>query len=466
MPASDQTAAAARATTSTADLRALSQLLDQALQLPASRIEPWLAALPDAARHLAPRLRGVMHQHRTGACAQFLASSPRLNGAPTESPVQAGHRAGPYTLLREIGRGGMCSVWLAERADVVEASETADGAEAAAAAEGRCRPARQPRLVAIKLPHRALDADTTRRMARERDITALMHHPQVARLRAAGVDADQRPYLVLNPVHGLPLDQWCKPDPTRRPTRPQARLQTRLRLAVQLARALAYVHSRGVVHRDLKPANVTVSSRGRVHLLDFGIARRLPGAQQPDDASGNELSFTPAYASPEQRRGEPTTTASDVYSLGVLLFELFTGHLPHGPLTPVMPAEPMAVDRPRYPARGWLLGPGLLDRGATPPLASQCAPDAATAARLRGAIDALLYQALALSPDQRPVSAAAMADLLEAALQASQRGGNKAAGQGQRQPSEHQPFERQAFADPAKAVCGLSGSAQPQRLIQ
>jgi serine/threonine-protein kinase len=356
--------------TSTADLRALSQLLDQAMQLPASGVDAWLAALPDAVRHLAPRLCSLLQQHRTGACGGFMASSPRLNDDSTASNVQPGHRAGPYRLLREIGRGGMCSVWLAERTG-----------------PGRAR------QVAIKLPNRALGADTTCRMARERDITALMNHPRVARLRDAGLDGDERPYLVLDRVQGLPLDQWRE---HRQPS-----LRARLRLAVQLARALAYVHGLGVVHRDLKPANVMVSARGHVHLLDFGIACGLPPAQQATAEPSTELSFTPAYASPEQRRGEPTTVASDVYSLGVLVFELLTGQLPH---------EPQAT------GRGWLTPISSATRESTPPLSSSHAVDAATAAHLRGAIDAVLFQALAPLPARRPASAAAMAGALRVCL--------------------------------------------------
>nr|AEQ20339.1 serine/threonine protein kinase [uncultured bacterium EC5] len=350
-------------------------MLDQALRLPASQVDAWLVALPDVTRHLAPRLRSLLQQHRTGACAGFMASSPRLNDDRTASSVKPGHRAGPYRLLREIGRGGMCSVWLAERAE----------------RSGRSRSPCPARQVAIKLPHRALDADTTRRMAHERDITALMDRPQVARLRGAGLDAEKRPYLVLDHVQGLPLDQWC--------ARRQPSLQARLRLAVQLARALAYVHGLGVVHRDLKPANVLVGPRGQVHLLDFGIACRLPPAQQAEDTACTELSFTPAYASPEQRRGEPTTGASDVYSLAVLVFELLTGRLPHAPQAVV---------------GGWLTRTGTASRECAPPLASSRAADAGTAAHLRGAIDAVLCQALAPRPAQRPASAAAVADVLQA----------------------------------------------------
>lgn len=343
---------------SAADFQTLSRLLDQALRLPAHRTDAWLASLPAAAQHLVPKLRGLLQLHRSDACAGFLANSPRLAEPAPQASLLPGHRAGPYRLLRPIGRGGMCSVWLAEHTGL----------------QGR------PRF-AVKLPHREPDADTIRRMARERDITALMAHPQVARLRDAGTDGDGRPYLVLDAVAGRPLDRWCQQH--------QPGIAGCLRLGVQLALAVAHAHSRGVVHRDLKPANVLVGG-GQVHLLDFGIACHWPVAAVPQGASSAELSLTPAYASPEQRRGEPTSFQSDIFSLGVVMFELLTGHLP-APISP--PARALAA-----------------------PLASSMAPDAASAARLKGPIDALLRKAMATRPERRHASAQALAQALQACL--------------------------------------------------
>lgn len=370
---------------SAADLHTLSRLLGQALRLPAHRTEAWLGGLPATAQNLVPKLRGLLQMHRADACAGFLSNSPRLAEPAPQMSLQPGHRAGPYRLLRPIGRGGMCSVWLAEHT----------------------RLCGKPRF-AVKLPHRETDADTARRMARERDITALMAHPHVARLRDAGSDTEGRPYLVLDLVGGRPLDQWCQQH--------QPDIEGRLRLGVQLALAVAHVHSRGVVHRDLKPANVLVDAGGQVHLLDFGIACLWPAQATPAGSAGTELSLTPAYASPEQCRGEPTTFRSDIYSLGIVMFELLTGRLSCPAARP-----PVLSSRPGHPAvhrpgRNVLAPaiPPMTARAA--PKASSMATDAASAARLQCPIDALLRKAMASRPDRRHASALALARALQACL--------------------------------------------------
>ena len=352
-------------------LQALSRLLDQALDLPPERLEPWLCSLGADDRTLLPRLRTLLAKHRAGSCAAFMSTGPRLDETADVNAGQAGQAGetgetvGPYRLLREVGRGGMSTVWLAEREDL--GSNT---------------------LFAIKLPHRRVDESLARRAACEREITALMRHPHVARLRDAGVDHHQRPYLVLDPVAGQPLDVFCAAR--------QLGVDGRLRLFVQLARAVAYVHGRGVVHRDLKPANVLVNQAAQVQLIDFGIACRLPSqADGNNSARDGEHSLTPSYASPEQLRSQAPRLASDVYSLGVVLFELLTGKLPF------------------LRRRGLLAG---LDRATTalpPPLASDAASDPSTAARLRGRLDAILAQALAAEPEQRHASARALADDIE-----------------------------------------------------
>ncbi len=409
------------------DFQSLSRLLDQALRLPADSTEGWLACLPPAARHLAPRLRVLLQLHHSGACAGFMANSPRLNDTAPQAGVQAGHRAGPYKLLRPIGRGGMCTVWLAEHTG----------------RRGR------PRF-AVKLPHQAPDANLARRMARERDITAQMAHPNVTRLRDAGTDADGRPYLVLDRVDGKPLDQWCQQQ--------QIDIDGRLRLGVQLARALAHVHSRGVVHRDLKPANVLVSAGGQVHLLDFGIACQCPAAAPPEGASASELSLTPAYASPEQRRGDATTFSSDMFSLGIVMFELLTGQLPEGlpgPQAPQGPHERPVRSGLRHPVWG-LLAPACAPvRPRAAPLAGRMASDAPSAARLQGPIDALLRKAMARRPERRHASALAFADALQACLNS-----NAAMGA----PARRQPVAAPVMPEVAAPVpSAFKPTARPQR---
>jgi serine/threonine-protein kinase len=227
---------------------------------------------------------------------------------PTSESVDRGSlasgRLGPYRLLRELGRGGMGAVYLAERDD-----EQYD------------------RRVAIKvLPVGLLGWGFRTRFLLERRILASLEHPNIARLYDAGVAEDGTPYFVMEYVEGRRIDVHCD----------EHRLSVRERLALfdQACDAVQFAHRNLVVHRDLKPANMLVSSEGAVKLLDFGIAKLL----RDDGDSGMTLTnaggfraLTPDYASPEQLRGEPVSTATDVYALGVLLFELLTGSKPYHP---------------------------------------------------------------------------------------------------------------------------------------
>jgi eukaryotic-like serine/threonine-protein kinase len=350
---------------SLADLSTLSRLLDEALDLDPGQSEAWLTALPEAHRHLLPQLREMLAEHRSKRRAGFMTGGPKLaSGATDETLARPDDRVGPYRLIREIGRGGMGTVWLAERAD------------------GSLK-----RQVAVKLPRLAWGASLAERMARERDIGALLEHPNIARLYDAGVDASGRPYLALEYIDGQPLDAWCKANALRVPER--------LRLFLQVARAVAYAHGRLVVHRDLKPSNVLVSADGQAHLLDFGIAKLLhdasPGGPGLTQEQGHVL--TPRYASPEQIQGETITVASDVYSLGVLLYELLTGRLPFHAATPAaLEAEVLQGE---------------------PPLASSRAHDKATARALRGEIDAILGKALKRVPALRYASVDALVQDVE-----------------------------------------------------
>lgn len=350
---------------SPADLSTLSRLLDEALDLDPAQAEAWLAALPNVHRHLLPQLREMLAEHLSPGRAGFMSDGPKLAGGPVDETVaRPDDLVGPYRLIREIGRGGMGAVWLAERAD------------------GSLK-----RHVALKLPRLAWGAGLAERMARERDIGALLEHPNIARLYDAGVDAQGRPYLALEYIDGQALDAWCEAK--------ELDVPERLRLFLQVARAVAYAHGRLVVHRDLKPSNVLVTADGQAHLLDFGIAKLLhegaPGEVGLTQEQGSVL--TPHYASPEQILGETITVASDVYSLGVLLYELLSGRQPfHATGAAVLEAAVLAGE---------------------PPLASSRAQDKAIARVLRGEIDAILGKALKRAPAQRYGSVDALAQDIE-----------------------------------------------------
>ena len=351
-----------------ADLTALSRLLDQAMELDGNAREAWIVALPEADRHLEPMLREMLAERDSARTSGFLSSMPELADQPSASDEVAatGELVGAYRLIREIGRGGMGSVWLAERAD------------------GSFK-----RQVALKLPRLAWGAGLAERMAREREIGALLEHPNIARLYDAGVDERGRPFLALEYIDGVQIDAWCKDKALP--------VRERLKLIVQVARAASYAHGRLVVHRDLKPSNVLVTPDGQTHLLDFGIAKLLheakPGEVGLTQEQGRVL--TPHYASPEQMRGEAITVQSDVYSLGVLTYELLTGSTPYRPTRKTLGALEEAI----------LEG--------EPPLVSGRASHKAAAKALRGELDAILAHALRRNSGQRYATADAFANDIE-----------------------------------------------------
>ncbi|HEY0554045.1 MAG TPA: serine/threonine-protein kinase [Thermoanaerobaculia bacterium] len=215
-------------------------------------------------------------------------------------PLAVGQRVGAYRIGREIGRGGMGAVYLAERAD---------------------REFEQ--RVAIKLVRRGMDTEEiVRRFRSERQILAHLDHLNIAKLFDGGTTEDGRPYFVMEYVEGQPIDEYC--DGRELPVR------ARLELFRQVCAAVHFAHQNLIVHRDLKPGNILVTADGVPKLLDFGIAKLLDPDQDLYALTRADLRpMTPEYASPEQVRGETITTASDVYSLGVLLYVLLTGHRPY-----------------------------------------------------------------------------------------------------------------------------------------
>lgn len=231
-----------------------------------------------------------------------------VTGEPVATaPSLVGERIGPYTVVHLIGMGGMGAVYEATRADD-----------------------QYQKRVAIKIVQRDIDSELTlARFRRERQILASLVHPNIATMHDGGVMPDGRPFLVMEYVDGAPITTWC--------TARALPLRERVALFRQVCAAVHHAHKNLVIHRDLKPGNILVADDGTVKLLDFGIARLL-STDESDGAESNmpltrggARAFTPEYASPEQIRGEPLTTASDLYSLGVVLFELLTGRRPHQP---------------------------------------------------------------------------------------------------------------------------------------
>ena len=227
-----------------------------------------------------------------------------------DHPAQIeGRRIGSYRMVREIGRGGMGAVFLAERSD------------------GEFQ-----QHVALKIVARDFGgSELARRFRQERQILASLNHPNIARLLDGGVSEDGEPYLVMEYVEGVRIDNYCDEHGLR--------TEERLRLFVSVCQGVSYAHQHLIVHRDLKPSNILVTTEGVPKLLDFGIAKLLDSENSEEHTQTNFRAFTPAYASPEQVRGERVTTASDVYSLGVLLQDLL-----HGTPRP---------DSPQMVARGW-----------------------------------------------------------------------------------------------------------------
>ena len=210
-------------------------------------------------------------------------------------------RVGPYQLEKRIGRGGMGSVWLASRTDQ-----------------------EYQKKVAVKMVKRGMDStEILRRFRMERQVLARLDHPNIARLIDGGSTADGLPYLVMEYVEGTPIDQYCESH--------QSTISERLDLFRSVCAAVQYAHSNLVVHRDIKAGNILVTAGGIPKLLDFGIAKLMDADLSPSMAADTRpemRAMTLEYASPEQVRGEPITTASDVYSLGVLLYRLLAGRFP------------------------------------------------------------------------------------------------------------------------------------------
>ncbi len=287
-----------------------------------------------------------------------------------------GARVGPWQLVREIGRGGMGTVYFAERVQ--------GGFEQHAA---------------VKLVRAGWDAgDMQRRFRDERRILAGLEHAGIARLIDGGETPDGKPYLAMEYIDGQPLCAHC--DARRLP------VAERLRLFLSVCAAVAHAHRNLIVHRDIKPSNLLVTRDGEVKLLDFGIARLLD-VDALATGTGLRL-FTPEYAAPEQVRGDPVTTSADVYALGLVLFELLTGERPYGraAATPMARERAVLTDEPSRPSQ---LAQSRSPESRNLAKARQSEPRQ-LGASLRGDLDAIVLKALRKEPQQRYASVEALAD--------------------------------------------------------
>ena len=359
----------------------MSQLLEEALALDEAERRAWLERATQENADLAAALRAALLPGAAQAAeVQALMSLPRLEAgdeasARGASGLEPGARVGPYELIRLLGAGGMAEVWLARRADGAFKRE-----------------------VALKLPMFAhAQAGLEARFARERDILASLEHPHIARLYDAGVGAEGLPYLAMEYVQGALLTDWCDAH--------RLGIPERLGLFLQVLEAVQYAHEKKVIHRDLKPSNILVTDSGQVRLLDFGVARLLEAeeADQPALTSVYGRALTPDYASPELLRGDSLDERSDLYSLGVLLYELLTGTRPYRLKSA---ASIGALDQAIATIE--VKKPSLqLEQSAA---ATRTSTGERLARHLRGDLDAVVLKALAKEPAQRYASAAAMAE--------------------------------------------------------
>jgi serine/threonine protein kinase len=274
--------------------------LDQAIALDAASRRPYLERIGSADPELCSEVETLLNHHLQAASGFLM--QPVADGGSTSAqanPIRSriGSRVGVYQLAEEIGQGGMGSVYRAARAD-----------------------GQYEKQVALKLVRSGYDtASVLERFRHERQILASLDHPNIARLLDGGTTDDGIPYLVMELIEGIPVDEYCNQNALS--------INQRLEIFRKVCGAVQFAHQRLVIHRDIKPGNILVTGTGTPKLLDFGIAKIF------DPTSSSETTvlhpLTPEYASPEQIRGEPITTATDVYSLGVVLYRLLTGRSPY-----------------------------------------------------------------------------------------------------------------------------------------
>ncbi len=306
---------------------------------------------------------------------------PAFDQGKVSHPMKGRH-IGPYRLTEEIGYGGMGEVYLAERADD-----------------------QFQKQVAIKLiRHGRHSEELLRRFRHERQILAALQHPHIAQMHDGGITEDGLPYIVMAYIEGRPLDQYCDDN--------KLNITNRLDLFLNVCSAVQYAHQNFIVHRDLKPGNVLVTTEGQVKLLDFGIAKLLDTEAGPGDLPLTQTGMrvmTPAYAGPEQIRGEPITTATDVYGLGVLLYELLTGHRPYD-VEGLSPSEVEQVICEAQPGKPSTALTRTDDRMPADLSRKRDTEPGRLRKRLAGDLDNIVLKALRKEPARRYASVAELAE--------------------------------------------------------
>ena len=276
------------------------RVLDDAIATPEADRPALLDAACGGDLELRAEVESLLSSHQKAGTVFLRKPAVVLNAPMSDSGDEGGRvgrRVGVYRLVEQIGQGGMGEVYRAVRADGQYEKE-----------------------VAIKFVRVGLDSRSVlERFRYERQVLASLDHPNIARLLDGGTTDEGIPYLVMELIEGIPLDQYCDAS--------SLTVTERLRLFLQVCSAVQYAHQHLVIHRDIKPGNILVTKEGIPKLLDFGVAKILDPAASSQTTVANPM--TPAFASPEQIRGEPITTSTDVYSLGVVLYQLLTGLSPY-----------------------------------------------------------------------------------------------------------------------------------------
>jgi serine/threonine protein kinase len=353
--------------------RSLSPYLDEALDMAPEKRQPWLQSLHEKDAELASALQTLLIEQQQLQGEAFLEKSPLRISAGL-----AGQSLGAYTLISQIGQGGMGSVWLARRSD------------------GRFERQAAVKFISIAFAGPAAEE----RFKREGSIVGRLTHKNIAELLDAGVSPGGQPYLILEFVDGIAIDHYCDQH--------KLTINSRIHLFLDVLAAIAHAHANLIVHRDIKPTNVLVTNSGEVKLLDFGIAKLLEGEGQTGPPTQlthqGGSAMTPEYAAPEQLSNQPVTTATDIYSLGVLLYQILTGKHPvgQGPYSPAVLIKAVLEKEPLRASDAVAGNDGAAaKRGSTPEKLRR---------QIRGDLDTIVGKMLKKNPAERYSAVTALAD--------------------------------------------------------